>query len=176
MSAAFSFYLCFIETLMTIFRLSLSTLLLLALWAPALAVPRAEIEAAYASTYKAAALKYRAGMMAYRSADFKAYDLDGYPMNPIDEKTWLADFLAKAVSLRESGVIGNFRLLSEDEAECEVVDTIEAEIFSNVQKTQLQRVKLTTRSKDRWRWTERGWRQVSCRLIEQDYRVLPDGR
>lgn len=176
MSAAFSFYLCLIETSMTIFRLFLHILLLLTLSAGAWAVPQAEIEAAYASTYKAAALKYRAGMMAHRAVDFKAYDLDGYPMNPTDEKAWLADFLGKAVSLRESGVVRNFRLLSQDEAECEVVDTIEAEVFSNTQKTQLQRVKLTTRSKDRWRWSERGWRQVSCRLLEQDYRVLPSGR
>ena len=137
---------------------------------------RSEIEQVYARTYRAAELKYRSGMYAHRSGNFLAYDSNGGVVDPRSESAWLDEFLASALKIGERGEIVDFRYLSDDDVECEVVDTIEAEAFADVQKTQIQQVVIVTRSLDTWKRTTTGWKQVSCRLLEQSQSTKPRGK
>lgn len=156
--------------------LAQALLIWLTLFTSALGSPRDDIEDVYRLTYKAANLKYRAGMYAHRGSEYKAYDLDGREVDPRKERDWLFGLLDRAVTFNETGVITDFTLLSEVEAECVVVDTIEAKVFADTTKANLSKVVLTTRSTDLWRLTDFGWKQTSSRILEQTYGVVPSGK
>lgn len=156
-------------------RCLLGLLLFGAVIGPVQAEAREEIEGIYQRTYRAAALKYRSGMYAHRAGNFRALDRDGVLVDPRQELAWLNQFLGSALTVEEKGEIVRFDYLSEDEVECEVLDTIEAETFTDVQKKTLQKVKIVTRSRDGWRRTGSGWKQTSCRLLDQTYSARPKG-
>lgn len=140
---------------------------------PACGEPRNEIETAYSHTYKAAALKYRLGMHGHRSADFKAFDADGLEIDPKAEQAWLSLLLQQALTVKESGAIVRFVQLTDAAAECEVLDTIEATTVPDARKQTKSRVVIKTRSVDKWRRTDKGWKQISCRVIDQSYQTVP---
>lgn len=154
--------------------LKLTTIVLIwsALFTAAPAAPQDDIESIYRQTYKAAGLKYRAGMYVHRDSEFRAYDVDGLEVDPQEERAWLHGFLDRAIAVSESGKIVKFKMLSGAEAECEIVDTIEGELFSDFRKREVTKVRLVTRSLDSWRLTRLGWKLVASHILEQDYSVI----
>lgn len=132
-----------------------------------------DIEQLYSKTYKAAALKYRYGMHSHRTEKFKGYDANGLVSDPKAEAQWLDTFLKQALWVKESGKILSFRWVDEATVDCEVLDSIEATVVSDVLTGERKHTVLTTKSLDRWVRRDETWRQESCRLLEQSYQEKP---
>ena len=132
----------------------------------------ADVESAVKSQYdrclEATSLKYLDGIYCIRAPGFRLFNPDGLLLDLSVERNRMEQFLAPAISVKETYAIQSFQVLSEERVRCVVLYTTRA-VLPNRLTGKLDEFLMRTKCVDDWLRTKKGWLLSQTRVIEQDY-------